>query len=110
MATMYPQLMTGILTVLALLPLPVLQRQSPQTQAEPVMPAILHGVVLDSRGRPVADARVCLQAADAGNVTVHADAAGAYRFLAVRPGTYTLRVEMVGHSSAPFGSFLLAKN
>jgi tetratricopeptide (TPR) repeat protein len=106
----YSRLAPWILTLLSLLALPVLRGQSTQNPAEPVMAAILHGVVLDSRGHPVADATVCLQAVDAGNVTVHTDAAGAYRFLAVRPGTYTLRVEMVGHSSATLGSFSLAQN
>ncbi len=106
----YSRLAPWILTLLSLLALPVLRGQSTQTPAEPVMAAILHGVVLDSRGHPVADATVCLQAVVTGDVTVHTDAAGAYRFLAVRPGTYTLRVEMVGHSSATLGSFFLAQN
>jgi len=106
----YSRLAPWILTLFSLLALPVLRGQSTQTPAEPVMAAILHGVVLDSRGHPVADATVCLQAVDSGDVTVHTDAAGAYRFLAVRPGTYTLRVETVGHSSATLGSFSLAQN
>jgi tetratricopeptide (TPR) repeat protein len=74
----------------------------------------LQGYVRDSSGRPVANATVFLQPASGTETpsalaqTTHADAAGAYRFSALRAGSYTLRAEMSGYDRTTVGPVSLA--
>jgi len=77
-----------------------LEAQSAQAQAEPAMTAIVQGIVRDSRGRALSGVTVCLQIKNAALVTLHTDAAGAYRFLAVPRSDYTLRAELGGYANA----------
>jgi tetratricopeptide (TPR) repeat protein len=69
-------------------------------QSERVALATVRGVVRDSLSRPIVGATVCLQGQDARIRTVHSDSAGVYIFPEVRPGSYTLRVEMSGYAPA----------
>jgi len=66
--------------------------------------ASLQGFVRDSHNRPVAVAKVSLQA-DIGTKTLTAvtDSEGSYHFAALRAGVYTLRVEKAGYDAAIFG-------
>src|ERR1700680_5174704 len=66
--------------------------------------ASLQGLVRDSHDRPVAAAKVSLQA-DIGTQTLTAvtDSEGLYHFAALRAGVYTLRVEKAGYDAAIFG-------
>ena len=70
--------------------------------------ATLQGFVRDSRGRPLAGARVCLQIRGGTQMlSAQTDSDGNYRFAALSPGAYSLRAEMVGHSEASFGPLVL---
>jgi tetratricopeptide (TPR) repeat protein len=66
--------------------------------------ASLRGLVRDSHDRPVAAARVSLQA-DIGTKTLTAvtDSKGLYLFAGLRAGVYTVRVEKAGYDAAIFG-------
>src|ERR1700730_13923868 len=66
--------------------------------------ASLQGLVRDSHNRPVAAAKVYLQA-DIGTRTLTAvtDSEGLYHFAALRAGVYTLRAEKAGYDAAIFG-------
>ncbi|MCU1302720.1 MAG: hypothetical protein JWQ87_3004 [Candidatus Sulfotelmatobacter sp.] len=88
----------------------VLQGQSAQTKSQPAVESTLQGIIRDSGGHPVAGVTVCLQAKDAGTLTLRTDSAGAYRFRAVRQGDYTLRAEMVGYRDVSTAAFTLARN
>jgi tetratricopeptide (TPR) repeat protein len=99
-----------ILALMSLLGSLALEAHSAQAQVEPAMTVIVQGFVRDSRGRPLSGATVCLQIRDAALVTVHTDAAGAYRFSAVHRGDYTLRAEMGGYANATVGPFSLASD
>jgi tetratricopeptide (TPR) repeat protein len=76
----------------------------------------LQGYVRDSSGRPVANATVFLQPATGTETpstqiqTTHTDSAGAYRFSALRAGSYTLRAEMGGFHQTIVGPVSLAPN
>ncbi len=72
--------------------------------ADRVESATLQGSVRDSHHRPIAAAKVSLQA-DIGTKTLTAvtDSEGWYHFAALRAGVYTLRVEKAGYDAAIFG-------
>ena len=72
--------------------------------------ASLQGLVRDSHNRPVATAKVSLQA-DIGTKTLTAitDSEGLYHFAALRAGVYTLRVEKAGYDAAIFGPCALGE-
>jgi tetratricopeptide (TPR) repeat protein len=72
--------------------------------------ASLQGLVRDSHDRPVAAAKVSLQA-DRGTKTLTAitDSEGLYHFAALRAGVYTLRVEKAGYDAAIFGPCALGE-
>jgi tetratricopeptide (TPR) repeat protein len=73
-----------------------------QAESEAVA-GTLHGMVRDAHNLPVVGATVSLQSQDTQIkiLTAHTDSAGAYVFLAVNPGTYTLRAEMTGCGNTP---------
>jgi hypothetical protein len=58
------------------------------------------GVVVDEAIRPVADAKVTLQGAAAGDQTKTTDAQGRFAFGNLEPGTYFLKVTSLLHSPA----------
>jgi tetratricopeptide (TPR) repeat protein len=94
------------LCVLALLAAPASARAQAQ---ESTGTAVVHGYVLDSTRRPVANATVVLilgsaeQAMAPPTRITHTDSEGHYRFAAIRAGQYTLRAEMVGYDGATIG-------
>ncbi len=105
-----------VLSVTALLapsvvPVSSVEAQTVDAKSEPSGAATLQGVVRDSDNRPVVGASVYLQSKDAhsltGPLTVVTDRAGAYRFSALRQGTYTLRAEAAGYRDATLKSFTL---
>lgn len=75
----------------------------------------LQGYVRDSNGRPVANATVLLQLATGTETPAtqtqitHTDSEGAYRFVALREGAYTLRAEIKGYGEAIVGPVSLAQ-
>jgi tetratricopeptide (TPR) repeat protein len=76
--------------------------QDPQSQST------VQGTVRDSRGGPVAGATAhLLSLGTAGDVTLRTDAKGAYRYVALAAGEYTIRVEKAGYRDANFGPFAL---
>jgi tetratricopeptide (TPR) repeat protein len=67
------------------------QDSTPQQEAQ------VEGVVRDSAGKPVAGASVLLQREDQSKTAESkTDAGGAFVFLAVRAGTYTVKIEKSG--------------
>src|SRR5260370_4090183 len=78
--------------------------------AESMESASLQGLVRDSHNRPVAAAKVSLQA-DIGTKTLTAitDSEGLYHFAALRAGVYTLRVEKAGYDAAIFAPCALGE-
>ncbi len=76
-----------------------------KTSAAPLQGTV-QGHVSDSSGMPVANATVILELGTATQTPstsaqiTHTDSSGAYRFAALREGTYTLRAEMNGYSEA----------
>jgi tetratricopeptide (TPR) repeat protein len=71
------------------------QDSTPQQEAE------VEGTVRDSAGRAVAGASVLLQREDQSKVAeTKTDAGGAFTFLAVRAGTYTVKTERSGSRDA----------
>src|ERR1035441_2392706 len=67
--------------------------------------ALLTGNVLDSTGALVADAKITAVGIDTGvTKTVMSNSAGAYTFVSLLPGDYTITAEKVG-----FKKFVLAK-
>ncbi|HXM66443.1 MAG TPA: tetratricopeptide repeat protein [Candidatus Acidoferrum sp.] len=74
------------------------------------MSATLRGVVLDSSGHPVAGAVVCVKSETLRTLNAPTDAAGAYRFPALRPGDYILTAKMDGYSDATLGPVPLAQH
>ncbi len=92
----------GVLAVIAMFMPAMIQAQSSPASST------LQGAVRDSKARPVAGATVFLQVKDgAETVSVHADAAGAYRFSGLREGVYMLRVEAQGFGQSTFGPCVL---
>jgi tetratricopeptide (TPR) repeat protein len=82
---------------------------------EPANGGILKGYVRDSNGLPVANATVFLQLATESPTPAVAPEStrtasdGAYRFAAVRAGTYTLRAQMDGYGEAIASRIPLAR-
>ena len=72
----------------------------------PAHTAALQGSVRDPFGRPVFGVKVCAQRGSE-TVTASTDAEGAYRFLQLPEGTYTLRAEMDGYREASSGPVVL---
>jgi tetratricopeptide (TPR) repeat protein len=76
----------------------------------------VQGVVRDSSGRPLADATVFLQLAAGTNTPVakpavaHTDSDGAFRFSALRDGSYNLRAGRVGYRNAVIDPVSVALN
>ncbi|HEV2117747.1 MAG TPA: tetratricopeptide repeat protein [Terriglobales bacterium] len=70
--------------------------------------ATLQVSVRDSQGRLLSGVTVLLRLnGEAQNLTAHTDARGECRFVAVHPGTYTLRAEMAGLGSASLHPFFI---
>lgn len=105
-----PKLRILVLVLLSLPRLLVLEGQNANAQTGFAMAATVQGVVRDSSGHPVAGAAVSLEGKDAGTLTARTDSAGAYRFSALRQGTYTLRAEVTGYGHAAVESFAVAGN
>jgi tetratricopeptide (TPR) repeat protein len=76
----------------------------------------VQGFVRDSSGRPLADATVFLQLAAGTNTPVakpavaHTDSDGAFRFSALRDGSYKLRAGRVGYRNAVIDPVSVALN
>jgi tetratricopeptide (TPR) repeat protein len=76
----------------------------------------VQGFVRDSSGRPLADATVFLQLAAGTNTPVakpavaHTDSDGAFRFSALRDGSYNLRAGRVGYRNAVIDPVSVALN
>ena len=82
-----------------------IQAQSGRDSADS---AALSGSVRDATGHLVAGALVYLQLkGGTQTLSVHADAAGSYRFAALREGIYMLRAEMEAYSSTEAGPCVL---
>ncbi|MFZ0814666.1 MAG: carboxypeptidase regulatory-like domain-containing protein [Candidatus Sulfotelmatobacter sp.] len=79
------------------------------TQLEPAGEATVQGTVQGSGKGSLAGANVYLRTKDSETLTARTDSNGAYRFSAVRAGTYTLRAEMVGYVAATSNSFVLGQ-
>jgi len=80
-----------------------------QTSAAEPRPVItVTGTVRNSAGNPVADASVFLEEkATAASVETKTKSDGTFSFSALRPGTYTVRVEKAGMRSPASASLLL---
>ena len=82
--------------------------QEPATDA--TLQATVQGSVHDSNGKPVASASVFLhlvtstETNPAPSQSTHTDSEGAYRFVALREGAYTLRAEKNGYAELIVGS------
>src|SRR5262245_4634639 len=88
------QLMIGIVAVLALL-------AGPRSAAAQFDAATVLGTVVDTTGARVPGATVSLKNADTGiTATTVSDSEGNYQFLNVRIGTYSVRAELQGFSTA----------
>jgi tetratricopeptide (TPR) repeat protein len=76
------------------------------TASQGTVQGTVQGFVRDSSGRPLADATVFLQLAAGTNTPVakpavaHTDSNGAFRFSALRDGSYNLRAGRVGYRNA----------
>jgi tetratricopeptide (TPR) repeat protein len=71
------------------------QNSTPQQDAQ------VEGIVRDSAGKPVAGASVLLQREDQSKAAeTKTDAGGGFLFLAVRAGTYTVKIEKTGSHDA----------
>ena len=85
----------------------VTSAQVPAAESRPVI--TVSGTVRDSAGNPVADASVFFEErATAASVETKTKADGAFSFLALRPGTYTVRAEKAGLRSRASVSLLLS--
>jgi tetratricopeptide (TPR) repeat protein len=81
-----------------------------QTPAAEPRPAItVSGTVRDTAGNSIADAAVFFEEkATAASVETKTKADGTFSFLALRPGTYTVRAEKAGMRASPSASLLLS--
>jgi tetratricopeptide (TPR) repeat protein len=71
----------------------------------------VQGIVRDSLHRPVAGAAVHLQLnGDAQSLNTVTDSKGAFKFSALREGTYSLRAEMAGKGTAAVSPVVLGQN
>jgi tetratricopeptide (TPR) repeat protein len=89
----------------------------PQIEAQPREPAnsgAVQGCVRDSKGHAVANATVSLQIAtgaltDAPTLLTYTDSEGVYRLANIQSGSYTLRAQTDGYSSATASPVKLAQ-
>ena len=100
---------------LAFMSAPIVAISSSWAQSPPPSGrGIVHGHVHDSAGRPLANATLYLQLRTeigvpaASTQLAHTDSEGAYRFVALHDGAYTLRAEMKGYAAATFGPVTVA--
>ncbi|HEX3353471.1 MAG TPA: tetratricopeptide repeat protein [Terriglobales bacterium] len=64
----------------------------------------LQGLVVDSRGHPLAGVTVSLQVEDGGQtLSTHTNADGSYRFSSLHEGVYVLRAMLAGYRDATLG-------
>ena len=102
-----------VLAAMAALSLARAQSQPPAGN-NPLLGTV-QGYVRDSNNRPMANATVFLQTATGTGTlatqpqVTHADSDGAYRFVALRAGVYTLRAEVNGYEGTTVGSVSLAQ-
>src|SRR5258708_16836294 len=88
--------------------------QSQEPAGNGALQAMVQGYVRDSSGRPMANATVFLQIATGSETLAtqpqitHADSEGAYRFVALRAGVYTLRAGMGGYEGPIVGPVSVA--
>lgn len=86
------------------------------TASQGTVQGTVQGFVRDSSGKPLADATVFLQLAAGTNTPVakpavaHTDSDGAFRFSAMRDGSYNLRAGRVGYQNAVIGPVSVALN
>jgi tetratricopeptide (TPR) repeat protein len=86
---------------------------APLSQAQPPSSgeATVQGIVRDSLQKPVADAQVRLQfESDTQTLNTLTDSKGAFKFSALRIGTYSLRAEMSGKGKATVSPVILGQN
>jgi tetratricopeptide (TPR) repeat protein len=76
-----------------------------QSQASTV-----EGTVLDGLGHAISGAMVYLAGPDAQTLSSGCDLKGAYRFSALRPGSYSVQVSTVEYGEKAFGPFALGEN
>jgi tetratricopeptide (TPR) repeat protein len=110
----YSRIATCLMVSMMLLALVSGEAQSIQgsvgdTRLEPAGEATVQGTVQGSGKGSLAGANVYLRTKDSQTLTARTDSKGAYRFSAVRAGTYTLRAEMVGYGAATSNSFVLGQ-
>ncbi|HXY10572.1 MAG TPA: tetratricopeptide repeat protein, partial [Terriglobales bacterium] len=77
-------------------------------QAQPQASTIA-GTVLDGFGHALSGATVSLESHGAQTLSAGCDFAGAYRFSALGPGSYSLRVSQAGYTEKAFGPFALGE-
>jgi tetratricopeptide (TPR) repeat protein len=70
----------------------------------------VEGTVRDGLGRAISDATVYLTSPDAQTLSLGCDLKGSYRFSALRPGSYSVRVSAGGSGEKAFGPFALGEN
>jgi tetratricopeptide (TPR) repeat protein len=81
--------------------------QTPTAESRPVI--TVSGTVRNSAGNPVADASVFFEEkATAASVETKTKTDGTFSFLALRPGTYTVRAEKAGMRAPASASLLLS--
>jgi tetratricopeptide (TPR) repeat protein len=86
------------------------------TASQGTVQGTVQGFVRDSSGKPLADATVFLQLAAGTNTPVakpavaHTDSDGAFRFSALRDGSYNLRAGRVGYRNAVIDPVSVALN
>ena len=81
--------------------------QTPTAEPRPVI--TVSGTVRNSAGHPVADVSVFFEEqANAASVETKTEADGTFSFLALRPGTYTVRAEKSGMRAPASASLLLS--
>src|SRR5438034_6371487 len=84
---------------------------APRSTWAQVSTASINGTVRDSSGSAIPEAKVTLHNIDtAVERTTTTNLAGAYVFLNVAPGTYTLEVSRVGFNGEKISSFTLEVN
>jgi Tfp pilus assembly protein PilF len=68
------------------------------------------GTVLDGLGHAISGATVVLTGPNAQTLSSGCDLKGSYRFAALGPGSYSLRVSLGGYGEKAFGPFALGEN
>lgn len=97
-----------LLTTVALLQFAVLAVRVEGQSSASLQAATLQASVRDPKGHPLIHATLQLESQGgtqklAGQTDTH----GQYRFTALRPGSYTLRAELAGHTGASSGPFVV---